>query len=127
MKVLRLCSVFEPPPGVRLSGRGDPIGGMQNHTAALTRALDARGVVQTVLTSRPPGAASRQRLGRAATVVRAGLPVPWCRQGYAVAAARAVAGLAEGVDLVHAHLGEETSRCSRSRGRWRTYGRCRSS
>jgi hypothetical protein len=34
----------------------DPIGGMQNHTAELTRALDRRGVVQTVVTTRPPTA-----------------------------------------------------------------------
>lgn len=39
MHVLRLCSVFEPPASA-LAGRGsnfDPIGGMQNHTGALTR------------------------------------------------------------------------------------------
>ena len=37
MRVLRLCSVFEP---VALSGRSaryDAIGGMQNHTAELSR------------------------------------------------------------------------------------------
>lgn len=105
--VLRLCSVFEPPAGVPLTGRGDPIGGMQNHTAALTRALDARGVTQTVLTSRPPGAPESQRLGERATVLRAGLPVPWFRQMYAVAAVRVAADAAVGADLVHAHLGED--------------------
>src|SRR5215210_5029470 len=44
IRVLRLCSVFEPPPSA-LVGRGvkfDPIGGMQNHTAELTRARPAR-------------------------------------------------------------------------------------
>ena len=58
IRVLRLCSVFEPPPSA-LVGKGvkfDPIGGMQNHTAELTRALDRRGVVQTVVTTRPPTA-----------------------------------------------------------------------
>jgi hypothetical protein len=56
IRVLRLCSVFEPPPSA-LVGKGvrfDPIGGMQNHTAELTWALDRRDVVQTVLTTRPP-------------------------------------------------------------------------
>jgi hypothetical protein len=56
--VLRLCSVFEPPPSA-LVGKGvrfDPVGGMQNHTAELTQALDRRGVLQKVLTTRPPTA-----------------------------------------------------------------------
>src|SRR5918912_2388705 len=76
IRVLRLCSVFEPPPSA-LVGRGvkfDPIGGMQNHTAELTRALDRRGVVQTVLTTRPPTAPYFQRLGDHARVIRLGLP-----------------------------------------------------
>src|SRR5215218_1510404 len=75
--VLRLCSVFESPPSA-LVGRGvkfDPIGGMQNHTAELTRALDRRGVVQTVLTTRPPTAPYFQRLGERARVIRLGLPL----------------------------------------------------
>ncbi len=62
-RVIRLCSVFEPPPA-SLNGRGirfDPIGGMQNHTAALTRALDALGVEQDVVTTRPPGAPRPRR------------------------------------------------------------------
>src|SRR3712207_7281378 len=56
LHVLRLCSVFEPPDAA-LTGDGvrfDPIGGMQNHTAQLSRALALRGVRQTVLTARPP-------------------------------------------------------------------------
>ena len=56
--MLRLCSVFEPPPSA-LVGKGlrfDPVGRMQNHTAELTRAFDRRGVLQTVLTTRPPTA-----------------------------------------------------------------------
>jgi len=77
IRVLRLCSVFEPPPSA-LVGKGvgfDPIGGMQNHTAELTRALDRRGVVQTVLTTRPPTAPYFQRLGDHARVIRLGFPV----------------------------------------------------
>jgi glycogen(starch) synthase len=87
--VLRLCSVFEPPPSA-LVGRGvrfDPVGGMQNHTAELTRALDRRGVVQTVLTTRPPTAPYLQRLGDHARVIRLGLPVRRFRQLYGPQAA----------------------------------------
>jgi hypothetical protein len=78
IRVLRLCSVFEPPPSA-LVGKGvkfDPIGGMQNHTAELTRSLDRRGIVQTVLTTRPPTAPRLQRLGDHAGVIRLGLPTP---------------------------------------------------
>src|SRR5919106_4527928 len=85
IRVLRLCSVFEPPPSA-LVGRGvkfDPIGGMQNHTAELTRALDRRGVVQTVLTTRPPTAPYFQRLGDHARAVRVGFPIRRFRQLYA--------------------------------------------
>jgi hypothetical protein len=46
---------------------------MQNHTAQLTRALDRRGVAQTVLTTRPPTAPHFQRLGEHARVIRLGL------------------------------------------------------
>jgi glycogen synthase len=109
MRVVRLCSVFEPPPEV-LTGRGvrfDPIGGMQNHTACLTRALDARGVIHDVVTTRPPGAPARQRLGDRATVHRVGLPVRPLRQLYSVPAAPLVASLARGATLVHAHVGED--------------------
>ena len=108
-RVLRLCSVFEPPAG-SLSGRGvrfDPIGGMQNHTASLTRALDALGVAQDVVTTRPPGAPARQRLGQRATVHRLGLPVPAMRQLYSVPAAVLVDRLARHAQLLHAHLGED--------------------
>ena len=71
LRVLRLCSVFEPPASA-IEGKGarfDPIGGMQNHTAELTRALDRRGVLQTVVTTRPPTAPLLQRLGDHATVM----------------------------------------------------------
>src|SRR5215217_743904 len=89
IRMLRLCSVFEPPPSALL-GRGvrfDPVGGMQNHTAELTRALDRRGVLQTVLTTRPPTAPYFQRLGDHARVIRLGLPVRRFRQLYAPQAA----------------------------------------
>jgi glycogen synthase len=109
IRVLRLCSVFEPPPSA-LVGRGvkfDPIGGMQNHTAELTRALDRRGIVQTVLTTRPPTAPYFQRLGDHARVIRVGLPLRRFRQLYAPQAAIVAPILASRADLVHVHLGED--------------------
>jgi glycogen(starch) synthase len=109
IRVLRLCSVFEPPPSALL-GRGvkfDPIGGMQNHTAELTRALDRRGVVQTVLTTRPPTAPYFQRLGDHARVIRVGFPVRRFRQLYGPQAAIIAPILAARADVVHVHLGED--------------------
>jgi glycogen synthase len=109
IRVLRLCSVFEPPP-TALVGRGvkfDPIGGMQNHTAELTRALDRRGVVQTVLTTRPPTAPRFQRLGDHARVIRLGLPIRRFRQLYGPQAAIIAPILAARADVVHVHLGED--------------------
>jgi glycogen(starch) synthase len=92
LRVLRLCSVFEPatlPPG---AARYDVIGGMQNHTAELTRQLDRLGVHQVVLTS--------------------GLALPVGRQGWALGAARRALAGARRVPgsrfgLVHAHCGED--------------------
>jgi glycosyltransferase involved in cell wall biosynthesis len=109
LRVLRVCSVFEPPGGAPLPGsaRFDPVGGMQTHTGELTRALDELGVTQTVVTSRTPGAARVERLGRRAQVVRLGLPVTSFRQWYAVPAAWLVPGLAATAHLLHAHLGED--------------------
>jgi glycogen(starch) synthase len=107
--VLRLCSVFEPPPSA-LVGKGvkfAPIGGMQNHTAELTRALDRRGIVQTVLTTRPPTAPYFQRLGDHARVIRLGLPVRRFRQLYAPQAAIIAPIVAARADVVHVHLGED--------------------
>jgi glycogen synthase len=107
--LLRLCSVFEPPPSA-LVGKGvrfDPIGGMQNHTAELTRALDRRGVVQTVLTTRPPTARRLQRLGDHARAIRLGLPVRRFRQLYGSQAAILAPILAVRADVVHVHLGED--------------------
>ncbi len=107
--VLRLCSVFEPPPEALArpdAAAYDPIGGMQNHTAELTRGLDRLGVRQHVLTSRLGAARSRTRLGRAATVVRTGAPLRAARQLWAADAARELAGV-RGLGLVHAHQGED--------------------
>jgi len=107
--VLRLCSVFEPPPSA-LIGKGvrfDPIGGMQNHTAELTRALDRRGVVQTVLTTRPPTAPYFQRLGNHARLIRVGIPLRLFRQLYGPQAAILAPILAARADVVHVHLGED--------------------
>src|SRR5215212_7953633 len=109
IRVLRLCSVFEPPTSA-LIGKGvrfDPIGGMQNHTAELTRALDRRGVVQTVLTTRPPTAPYFQRLGNHARLIRVGLPLRLFRQLYGPQAAIIAPILAARADVVHVHLGED--------------------
>ena len=114
LHVLRLCSVFEPAPAddpaaAGLTARFDPIGGMQNHTAALTRCLDAQGHRQTVLTSRLAGPRSATRVGRSAVVHRGGLPVARLRQLWALTAlprALRTQGRAP-VDLVHAHQGED--------------------
>ena len=107
--VLRLCSVFEPPPEALArpdAAAYDPIGGMQNHTAELTRGLDRLGVQQHVLTSRLGAPRSRTRLGRAATVLRTGAPLRAARQLWAADAARELVRL-RGVGLVHAHQGED--------------------
>jgi glycogen synthase len=109
LRVLRLCSVFEPP-ATALAGAGaryDPVGGMQSHTGQLTRALDACGVAQTVVTAWRPGAVQSERLGSRSRVVRLGTPVRRFRQLYAPAAALVVPRLAAGTDLVHVHLGED--------------------
>src|SRR5215208_6471493 len=109
IRVLRFCSVFEPPASALL-GKGvrfDPIGGMQNHTAELTRALDRRGIVQTVLTTRPPTAPYFQHLGDHARVIRVGFPIRRFRQLYAPQAAIIAPVLAARSDVVHVHLGED--------------------
>ena len=87
MRVLRLCSVFEPAALSERSPRYDAIGGMQNHTAELSRQLDRMGAAQLILTSRldgppaAPGSASGARScgpgwtsGRPAGVGAAGRP-----------------------------------------------------
>ncbi|SHF03226.1 glycosyltransferase [Streptoalloteichus hindustanus] len=108
MRVLRLSSVFEPAPaGALPPPRFDPVGGMQTHTGELTRALDALGVWQTVVTTGPPGGVRCSSFGRHAALVRLGARFPVFRQCYAVPAARVVHRLAARADLVHAHLGED--------------------
>lgn len=108
MRVLRLCSVFEPPAQLRAEAvRFDPVGGMQTHTGELTRALDARGVQQIVVTSRPPGFPGHERLGEHSRVIRLGWPIRSGRQLYAVPAAWVVPRAAAGADLLHVHVGED--------------------
>ncbi|MCV2488164.1 glycosyltransferase [Geodermatophilus sp. YIM 151500] len=94
------------PPG---TARFDPIGGMQNHTACLTRALDGQGCAQTVLTSRLAGPRGTARLGRAALVHRTGVPVPVLRQLWALAALPRALRRGRPVDVVHAHQGEDVA------------------
>jgi glycogen synthase len=107
VNVLRICSVFEPPRHIDPTtvARFDPIGGMQNHTAELTRALDRLGFAQTVVTSRPPGYPRLSNSGNC-VVHRVGLPVPALRQFYGVAAAFRIARVSR-PDIVHIHLGED--------------------
>lgn len=122
LRVLRLCSVFGstaghvPGAAGRIDGeldpgaaRFDPIGGMQNHTAALTRCLDAHGLLQTVVTSRLAGPRGVSRLGRRARVHRTGLPTARFRQLWALGAVRTVLGTPPGgrVGIIHAHQGED--------------------
>ena len=111
MHVLRLCSVFEPDPGGLGSGaaRFDPIGGMQNHTGALTRCLDDEGVSQTVVTSRLGGPPARTTRGERTRVVRVGAPVPRLRQLWGLAALPHVLRPGRPVDVVHAHQGEDVA------------------
>jgi glycogen(starch) synthase len=109
LHVLRLCSVFEPPE-TAIGGRGarfDPVGGMQEHTGSLTRGLERRGVVQVVLTARPPTAPWLQRIAPGATVVRVSLPVRRPRQLYSLPAAALAPLLGRHADVVHVHLGED--------------------
>jgi glycosyltransferase involved in cell wall biosynthesis len=109
MHVLRLCSVFEPPDGCLTppGSRLDPVGGMQSHTGALTRALDGLGVTQDVITACRPGGARAERVGAGAVVHRVGLPVAWARQCWSAPAAALALRLASRADVVHAHLGED--------------------
>jgi glycosyltransferase involved in cell wall biosynthesis len=106
MRVLRLCSVFEP---AALSGRSaayDAIGGMHNHTAELSRHLDKMGARQLVLTSRLDGPAGRTGFGRHGQIVRTGVDTRLARQAWApLAAPLALSGAP--VDVVHGHCGED--------------------
>jgi glycosyltransferase involved in cell wall biosynthesis len=82
---------------------------MQNHTGQLSAELDGLGLRQTVLTAYRPRAPRREPLGRHGEVLRVGVPTRRLRQGYGLAAARAVAALPGPYDLVHAHLGEDAA------------------
>jgi glycogen(starch) synthase len=106
LRVLRLCSVFEPRELSPAWVAYDPIGGMQNHAAELTRCLDRLGVAQLVVTSRLAGPADSVRFGAHGQVIRTGLRVPVLRQGWALLAARHALGGGP-VDLVHVHCGED--------------------
>jgi glycogen synthase len=112
MHVLRLTSVFEPEAAAfdGDAARFDPIGGMQNHTAALTRCLDDLGLRQTVLTSRLAARSGTTRLGTHAVVRRSGLRIPRLRQLWALCALPHALVPGRGrrrVDLVHGHQGED--------------------
>ena len=110
LHVLRLASVFEPEAGPldRAAARYDPIGGMQNHTAALSRCLDRRGLRQTVVTSRLAAPAGSTRLGERGVVHRVGVRTIRLRQLWALAALPRVLR-ARHVDVVHAHQGEDVA------------------
>jgi len=106
MRVLRLCSVFEPAALSDRSVGYDAIGGMQNHTAELSRQLDRMGAVQLILTSRLDGPAGRAGFGRGGQVVRTGVDTRLARQGWALLAAPlALGGIP--ADVVHGHCGED--------------------
>ena len=108
-RVLRLASVFPVPDGALVAAGFDPVGGMQNHTGQLSAELDRLDVPQTVLTAYRPGAARQEPLGRHGTVLRVGVPTRRLRQGYGLAAARALRRLSGRYDVVHAHLGEDAA------------------
>ena len=107
--VLRLASVFEPRPGEAADARFDPIGGMQNHAASLTRCLDEAGVAQTVVTARLAGRTGADRSGEGTRVVRVGVRMRRFRQLWALCALRHVLRPGRRVDLVHAHQGEDVA------------------
>jgi glycosyltransferase involved in cell wall biosynthesis len=109
--VLRLASVFEPPPESWLGAgaRLDPVGGMQSHTGSLTRALDALGVSQDVVTAHRRGGGWRAPFARRSTVWRVGLPVRAARQLWAPPGAALALSLARRADVVHAHAGEDVA------------------
>ncbi|MGH3178796.1 MAG: glycosyltransferase family 4 protein [Streptosporangiaceae bacterium] len=107
MRVLRLCSVFEPTALSQRSALYDAIGGMQNHTAELSRQLDRMSAVQLVLTSRLDGPAVRTGFGRHGQVARIGVDIRFGRQGWALLAVPLALGAP--VDVVHGHCGEDVA------------------
>jgi glycosyltransferase involved in cell wall biosynthesis len=111
VRVLRVCPAFEPPAAALLPGAGarDPVGGLQSHAAGLSAALDRLGVGQTVVTSRPPGAGRRERLGARAGVVRVGLRRGSRRWVSALLAATVAPALAARADVVHLHFSADVA------------------
>jgi glycogen(starch) synthase len=109
--VLRLASVFEVSPEDLHPGaaRFDPVGGMQTHTAALTRALDRLGLGQTVVTSRLSGRPVRRLLEEHSLLVRVGLPVSHWRQLWALSALPHLLCPGQRLQVVHAHQGEDVA------------------
>jgi glycogen synthase len=109
--VLRLCSVYEPEATNfdEAAARFDPIGGMQNHTGALSRCLDALGIRQTVLTARLGAKPGVSRLGHEGMVRRVGLRTTRFRQLWGACALPHVLRPSRPVDLVHAHQGEDVA------------------
>ena len=111
MHVLRLCSVFEGEAGAldADAARFDPVGGMQNHTGALTRCLEAEGVRQSVVTSRLSGPTGTTQRSSRVRVVRVGIRIPRLRQLWGIAAVPHVLRREGSVDVVHAHQGEDVA------------------
>jgi glycogen synthase len=111
LHVLRLCSVFEPEVDSvdEDAARFDPVGGMQNHTACLTRSLDAAGVRQTVVTGRLAARPGSARLGAFGAVRRVGVRLPRLRQLWGLCAVPFVLTAPRPVHLVHAHQGEDVA------------------
>jgi glycogen synthase len=102
MRVLRLCSVFEP---AALSGRPtgyDAIGGMPEpyRRAEAAPGPDGRGPAG------PDVPAGRAGSGRGGQVVRTGADTRLARQGWALLAAPLALGGAL-ADVVHGHCGED--------------------
>lgn len=109
LRVLRLTSVYPPPPAARPAGLAgfDAFGGLQSHSGQLAGALDDLGVAQTVVTAWRPGAPRWTALGRHGQVLRSGVALRRCRQLYALAAAPVLPAVSRGCHVVHVHLGED--------------------
>lgn len=92
-RVALLTSLFPPS-----------VGGIQTQTLALARGLVELGVEVHVVTRPAPGLPAREE-SEGLTVLRVGLPGrgPAATLAYVGLAARAVAALGPGLDVVHAH------------------------
>jgi glycogen(starch) synthase len=109
VRVLRLCSVYEPPAASIAGGgvRLDPVGGMQTHAAALTRALAERGIEHDVVTAFRRSAPRRERPHAGVVVHRVGFPIRNLRQLYSGPALPLALRLARRAHLVHVHHAED--------------------